>query len=138
MKEIKLYKSPIKSLRLLFLSSIFVITSAWIIMTESKPDNSFWFCLCFFGIGFLLSLYNILDGRAQIIITKLEEFRDLNGGVWDTYREELNKSIGIIKGTSERLGNDLDNINAEFYERLNDTFTNLDLLIQRFIPSGQK
>ena len=80
---------------------------------------------------------NFKEG-AQIIITKLEEFRDLNGGVWDTYREELNKSIGIIKGTSERLGNDLDNINAEFYERLNDTFTNLDLLIQRFIPSGQK
>jgi hypothetical protein len=80
---------------------------------------------------------NFKEG-AQIIITKLEEFRDLNGGVWDSYREELNKSIGIIKGTSERLGNDLDNINAEFYERLNDTFTNLDLLIQRFIPSGQK
>ena len=80
---------------------------------------------------------NFKEG-AQIIITKLEEFRDLNGGVWDSYREELTKSIGIIKGTSERLGNDLDNINAEFYERLNDTFTNLDLLIQRFIPTGQK
>jgi hypothetical protein len=80
---------------------------------------------------------NFKEG-AQIIIAKLEEFRDLNGGVWDSYREELTKSIGIIKGTSERLGNDLDNINAEFYERLNDTFTNLDLLIQRFIPTGQK
>ncbi|MFD3393064.1 MotA/TolQ/ExbB proton channel family protein [Aquirufa sp. OSTEICH-129V] len=80
---------------------------------------------------------NFKEG-AQIIINKLEEFRDLNGGVWDSYREELTKSIGIIKGTSERLGNDLDNINAEFYERLNDTFTNLDLLIQRFIPTGQK
>lgn len=80
---------------------------------------------------------NFKEG-AQIIITKLEEFRDLNGGVWDSYREELTQSIGIIKGTSERLGNDLDNINAEFYERLNDTFTNLDLLIQRFIPTGQK
>lgn len=80
---------------------------------------------------------NFKEG-AQIIITKLEEFRDLNGGVWDSYREELTKSLDIIKGTSERLGNDLDNINAEFYERLNDTFTNLDLLIQRFIPSGQK
>ncbi len=84
MKEIKLYKSPIKSLRLFFLSSIFVIPSAWIIITDSKPDNSFWFCLCFFGIGFLLSLFNILDRRAQIIITKI--------GIWDrTLRQ------GIIK-----------------------------------------
>jgi MotA/TolQ/ExbB proton channel family len=80
---------------------------------------------------------NFKEG-AQIIITKLEEFKDLNGGVWESYRKELSNSIGIIKGTSERLGNDLDNINAEFYTRLNDTFTNLDLLIQRFIPTAQR
>jgi predicted nuclease with TOPRIM domain len=80
---------------------------------------------------------NFKEG-AQIIINKLEEFKDLNGGVWESYRKELSNSIGIIKGTSERLGNDLDNINAEFYTRLNDTFTNLDLLIQRFIPTAQR
>lgn len=80
---------------------------------------------------------NFKEG-ALIIISKLEEFRDLNGGVWESYRKELKESIGIIRGTSERLGNDLDNINAEFYERLNDTFTNLDLLIQRFIPTPNR
>lgn len=75
---------------------------------------------------------------AQLLISQLDEFKNLNGSVWDKYREELNNSIGLIKGTSERLGNDLDNINAEFYERLNDTFTNLDLLIQRFIPNQNR
>ena len=84
MKEIKLYKSPLKSIRLLFLSSIFVIPSIWFITTEKETDKVFWFCLCFFGIGFVLSLFNILDRRAQIIITKI--------GIWERTSRQ-----GIIK-----------------------------------------
>lgn len=74
---------------------------------------------------------------AEILITKLEEFRDFNGDVWDKYRKEMTKSISIVKETSTRLGNDLENINAEFYERLNDTLQNLDDCIQRFVPSNR-
>ena len=74
MTEIKLYKSPIKSLRLFLLSSIFVIPSAWLIY---KGDNNWklWFPLCFFGLGYIVSVFNILDRRVQIIITKK--------GIWD-------------------------------------------------------
>ena len=72
----------------------------------------------------------------QILISKLEEFRDFNGDVWDKYREEMTKAVSIVKDTSARLGEDLDNINAEFYERLNDTLQNLDQCIQRFIPNN--
>lgn len=75
MKEIKLYKSPIKSLRLLFMSSLFVFPSIWFIINEDETKIIFWLCLLFFGIGFLLSLYNILDRRPQIVITKF--------GIWD-------------------------------------------------------
>jgi chromosome segregation ATPase len=75
---------------------------------------------------------------AQILIAKLEEFRDFNGDVWDKYRKEMTKAVSIIKETSTRLGEDLDNINAEFYERLNDTLNNLDQCIQRFIPTNRK
>ena len=75
---------------------------------------------------------------AQILIAKLEEFRDFNGDVWDKYRREMTKAVSIVKETSTRLGEDLDNINAEFYERLNDTLNNLDLCIQRFVPTNRR
>jgi hypothetical protein len=84
MKEIKLYKSPLKSLRLLFLTSILVIPSIWLITKDKETDKIIWFCLCFFGFGFLLSLFNILDRRAQIIVTKI--------GIWDRTSRQ-----GIIK-----------------------------------------
>lgn len=75
---------------------------------------------------------------AQILISKLEEFRDLNGDVWDKYRKEMSKAVSIVKDTSSRLSGDLENINSEFYERLNDTLTNLDQCIQRFIPTNRR
>lgn len=75
---------------------------------------------------------------AQILISKLEEFRDFNGDVWDKYRKEMTKAVSIVKETSTRLGEDLDNINAEFYERLNDTLQNLDQCIQRFVPANRR
>lgn len=75
---------------------------------------------------------------ALILITNLEEFRDFNGDVWDKYRKEMTKSVSIVKETSKRLGEDLDNINAEFYERLSSTLQNLDECIQRFIPTNRK
>jgi hypothetical protein len=73
---------------------------------------------------------------ADILIVKLEEFRDLNSDVWKKYREEMSGAVSIIKKTSISLGEDLTNINNEFYERLNDTLNNLDLCIQRFLPSN--
>lgn len=73
---------------------------------------------------------------ADIIIVKLEEFRDLNSDVWKKYREEMAGAVAIIKNTSLSLGEDLTNINNEFYERLNDTLNNLDLCIQRFLPGN--
>lgn len=75
---------------------------------------------------------------AQILISKLEEFRDFNGDVWDRYRKEMSKSVSIVKETSSKLGADLENINAEFYERLNDTLQNLDQCIQRFLPPNRR
>ena len=75
---------------------------------------------------------------AQILIVKLEEFRDFNGDIWNSYREEMSKSVAIIKETSTRLSGDLENINAEFYERLNGTLQNLDQCIQRFLPNNPR
>jgi hypothetical protein len=94
MKEINLYKSPLKSLRLMFLTSVFVIPSIWFIITEKEVEKIFWFCLCFFGIGFVLSLFNILDRRVQITITKI--------GIWDRSLRQ-----GIIKWEYIENANDV-------------------------------
>jgi predicted nucleic acid-binding Zn-ribbon protein len=71
---------------------------------------------------------------ADILIVKLEEFRNMNSDVWKRYREEMESAVGIIKKTSLSLGEDLTNINGEFYDRLDETLKNLDLCIQRFLP----
>ena len=75
MTEIKLYKSPFKSLRLLLLCSIFVIPSAWLIFATENNDWQLWCSLCFFGLGYIVGLFHILDRRVQIIINK--------NGIWD-------------------------------------------------------
>lgn len=73
------------------------------------------------------------NDKIQTVIVQLDEFKNFNGSLWDSYRKEMNKSVGIIKEASESLNSDLSEINSQFYERLNDTLTNLDSLIQRFI-----
>jgi hypothetical protein len=50
----------------------------------------------------------------------------------------MTKAVSIIKDTSKNLSEDLNNINTEFYERLNDTLQNLDQCIQRFIPTNNR
>ncbi|TCJ17064.1 hypothetical protein EPD60_07065 [Flaviaesturariibacter flavus] len=74
---------------------------------------------------------------ADVLILKLEEFRDFNGNVWDNYRMEMQKAVSIVKEASTHLRGDLENINAEFYQRLNDTLTNLDGCIQRFMVGNR-
>jgi len=73
------------------------------------------------------------NDKIQTVIVQLDEFKNFNGSLWDSYRKEMNKSVNIIKDASTTLNSDLTEINSQFYERLNDTLTNLDTLIQRFI-----
>jgi len=73
------------------------------------------------------------NDKIQTVIVQLDEFKNFNGTLWDNYRKEMNKSVSIIKEASDTLNSDLSEINTQFYERLNDTLTNLDELIQRFM-----
>ena len=75
---------------------------------------------------------------AVILISKLEEFRDFNGDVWQNYRNEMNNGVAVISKASKSISSDLDNINAEFINSLNTTLQNLDTLIQRFISGNNK
>jgi MotA/TolQ/ExbB proton channel family len=73
------------------------------------------------------------NDKIQTVIVQLEEFKNFNGTLWDSYKKEMTKSVGIIKEASVTLNADLTEINSQFYERLNDTLSNLDELIQRFM-----
>lgn len=93
MKEIKLYKSPMKSIRLFVLSSIFVIPIFWIITSSDKIDTSMWISILVFGSIFFFSLFNMIDRRSQIIINKI--------GIWD---RSINQDVikwELIKGANE-------------------------------------
>jgi hypothetical protein len=71
----------------------------------------------------------------DVLIKKLEEFRDLNGNVWDSYRKEMESAVSIIKDASTSLNKDIDSINSEFYERLQNTLENLDRCILTFLKN---
>lgn len=68
---------------------------------------------------------------ADILIIKLEQFRDFNSDVWSQYRKEMDSAVGIIEKTSLTISEQLTDIDEEFYERLSSTLENLDNCIQR-------
>ena len=70
-------------------------------------------------------------------LEKIEQIKDINEVFWENTKEQLNEGVSLIASGSERLSADLDNINAEFYERLSLTLQNLDTLIQRYIEDNQ-
>lgn len=74
MKEIKLYKSPLKAVRLILLSSIFVIGGILGINNGFQPAWVNWLCICFFGLGYPVALFNLFDRRPKIIINELGIF----------------------------------------------------------------
>lgn len=78
MTAVKLYKSPLKGLKILALTIPFVAIGVWMIL--ETPIGSFdyriaWFCACFFGLGIPVGLFQVFDRRPQIIITE--------HGIWD-------------------------------------------------------
>jgi hypothetical protein len=75
---------------------------------------------------------------ADVLIIKLEEFRDLNSDVWAKYRKEMEAAVSIIEKTSLTISKDISKIDEEFYDRLSNTLENLDMCIQRFVPSNNK
>ena len=80
---------------------------------------------------------NFTDSVAKLL-TRLEEIdriKDINEVFWDNTKKQLNEGVSVIESASKRLSSDVENINAEFYERLNDTLQNLDTLIQRIIAN---
>jgi len=83
---------------------------------------------------------NFSDSVAKLLtrLESIDKIKDINEVFWDNTKKQLNEGVGVIEKASKRLSNDLENINAEFYERLNDTLQNLDTLIQRIIANYKR
>lgn len=83
---------------------------------------------------------NFSDSVAKLLtrLEEIEKIKDINEVFWKNTKKQLNEGVGVIEKASKRLSNDLENINAEFYERLNDTLQNLDTLIQRIIANYKR
>lgn len=80
----------------------------------------------------IVNEYEFKQG-VEILITKLEEFKDFNGELWISYRKEMQEAVNIIKDTTNAFNENVDNLNVEFYERLKNTLENLDSYIVTLI-----
>ena len=80
---------------------------------------------------------NFSDSVAKLLtrLEKIDRIKDINELFWENTKKQLNEGVSVIEKASKRLSNDVENINEEFYERLNDTLQNLDTLIQRIIAN---
>lgn len=85
--EIKLYKSPWRALKLLLGCAAFVAIGLWMIQKPNVPVVAGWASILFFGLGSVVSLFQLLDRRPRIIINEL--------GIFDriAYHEFINWEI---------------------------------------------
>jgi hypothetical protein len=74
MQELRLYKSPGRAVRLILLCSIFVVPSALLLLYDDRAPWQLWLGIAFFGLGYPLGLYQLLDKRPQIIINEVGVF----------------------------------------------------------------
>lgn len=75
------------------------------------------------------------------LLTRLEDIdriKDINEVFWENTKTQLNEGVDVVNKATKRLSTELENINEEFYERLNDTLSNLDNLIQRIIENYRR
>jgi hypothetical protein len=90
MTEIKLYKAPKRVSKLLFLTTIFIVMGYWLINYTDSPKFIGWMTILFFGLGYPVAIFHLLDRRVQIIINEI--------GIYDrtTHKDFINWEI--IKG----------------------------------------
>lgn len=80
---------------------------------------------------------NFSDSVAKLLtrLEEIERIKDINELFWENTKKQMNEGVSVIEKASKKLSDDLENVNAEFYERLNDTLQGLDSLIQRIIEN---
>ncbi|MHA4808982.1 STM3941 family protein [Flavitalea flava] len=74
MTDLMLYKSPWKAIKLILLSSIFVLGGLYMLNGPDAPSFVAWAGILFFGLAMLVGIYHLLDRRPQIIINEIGIF----------------------------------------------------------------
>lgn len=74
MIEYKIYKYPWKAIKLILLCTIFVLGGIFFLNQSDVPKFIAWFCILFFGLGYPIGLFQLLDRRPQIIINEIGIF----------------------------------------------------------------
>lgn len=80
---------------------------------------------------------NFTDSVA-VLLTKLEDVKnvkDINEVFWKNFEKQLTTSMSQIEKASNKLTDDLEEINNEFYQQLNSVLSNFDNAIQRILKS---
>jgi hypothetical protein len=78
MTEIKLYKTTTKGLKIIGMCLPFVVLGLFLLSDATYGTTNYvmsWLCICFFGLGIPVGLFQTFDRRPQIIITE--------NGIWD-------------------------------------------------------
>ena len=78
---------------------------------------------------------NFVDG-VTVLIQKLDELNNIrNYGeqFWQETRKQMNEGVGIIRGGTEALNQQVAGLNQQFYARLSTTLAQLDNCIQALI-----
>ena len=68
--EIRLYKSPWRAIKIILLCSVFVIPALLLWGKEDFPQWVNYMSILFFGLGYPVGLFQLLDRRPQIIINE--------------------------------------------------------------------
>lgn len=63
-------------------------------------------------------------------LKEIEELKELNGKFWDDVEKEMKKGVGIIAGGNNDLMDKISELDDHFRQRLNDSFINLDRVLQ--------
>jgi hypothetical protein len=85
--DIKLYKSPWRAIKLILLCSVFVIGGLFMLTKTDTPKWVWYLNIGFFGLGYPVGLFHLLDRRPQIIINEI--------GIFDrtTYKDFINWDV---------------------------------------------
>lgn len=76
----------------------------------------------------------------QALMSQLEDISKINNYAetfWKETRQGMNESIGILKDGSKQLNTQITNLDATFYERLNNTLSQLDNCIQSMVKGSK-
>ncbi|GAB2613947.1 MotA/TolQ/ExbB proton channel family protein [Belliella aquatica] len=71
--------------------------------------------------------------KLLVRLEEIDKIKDINEIFWKDLKSQLNDGVSIIEKSIKDLDGEVENIHAHFYTKLNDTFQNLDNLIQRIV-----